>query len=209
MSDEISGGQARELLSGRQAAQLLAEVGLNRTRARQVLAAGLAGEPVKTPSALLYDAARVQALVERPVVTLKDVVTLDLHAILVARGQVDPCLSRLEQVRALSVAWQINPIVRLSLSMRVEKFGPVPFVATVRGFVAFGAELTAFSPRGLDKDDTVSGPGPWFDALRDRRFPTGRGRPWVLHEWGWLTDCAPIALARYRAAARPDTRRAS
>ena len=126
-------------VGGRQAAQVLAGAGLNRSRARQVLAAGLAGEPIRTPSALLYDGATVQALAERPVLSWRDVAAMDLHTLFVARGEVDPRLSLRGQVRALSETWLFQRFTGVELRWRVEKFGPVPFVATVCGFVAFGA----------------------------------------------------------------------
>jgi hypothetical protein len=199
MGDEISGGQVGRLLSGRQAAQVLAGVGLNRSRARQVLAAGLAGEPIRTSSALLYDASEVQALTARPVVTWRDVAAMDLHTLFVARGDVDPQLSRLDQVRELSEAWRFQPLVGVELRWRVEKFGPVPFVATVCGFVALGAELTRFRPRTLERPGAVSEPGAWYEAFRDKRFPTRPGRPWIMWEGVPLTDHATQLLDARRA----------
>ena len=95
--------QVGGLLSGRQAAQVLAGVGLNRSRARQVLAAGLAGEPIRTSSALLYDAAKVQALTERAIVTWREVAAMDLHTLFVARGDVDP------QSRPSAASWPWEP----------------------------------------------------------------------------------------------------
>jgi hypothetical protein len=203
----LSGEQVR-LLSGRQAAQVLAGGGLNRSRAQQVLAAGLAGEPIRTSSALLYDAARVQALVERPVVTWRDVAAMDLHTLFVARGEVDPRQSRLDQVRALSETWRFQLFTGVELKWRVEKFGPVPFLATVCGFVAFGAELSQFRPRALEGAGSVSEPGPWFEAFRDTRFPSGPGRPWVLWEDEPLSDYAE-QLMDARRARLADARRAS
>jgi hypothetical protein len=192
-----------------QAARVLAGVGLNRSRARQVLAAGLAGEPIRTSSALLYDAATVQALVERPVVTWRDVAAMDLHTLFVARGEVDPSLSRPEQVRALSEAWRFELFVDVELAWRVERFGPVAFVATVCGFVVFGAELSRFRPRTLARAGALSEPGPWFGAFRDMRFPTGPGRPWVLWEGVPLTDCAERLMDARRARLLDAATRAS
>jgi hypothetical protein len=53
-------------ISGRQATARLAATGVTSRQARQVLAAGLAGEPQRTTAALLYDADRVAELVARP-----------------------------------------------------------------------------------------------------------------------------------------------
>jgi hypothetical protein len=57
-------------------------------------------------------------------------------------------------------------------------------VATVCGFVARGAEITAVLPQhGGGYRLEVRDPGPWYDTMVERRLQTGRGRPWVLVGW--------------------------
>jgi hypothetical protein len=68
-----------------------------------------------------------------------------------------------------------------SVNVRIAAWGPLPWVATISGFVAFGAEAeAAFTDRDGRAVFTLREPGAWFDAVTGRCLPTGRGRPWVL-----------------------------
>jgi hypothetical protein len=72
-------------VSGRRAAELLSEVLPTREHARLVLRAGLAGVPVVSSKAVLYDAERVLALARRPPVTADELAELCPEGLYVAR----------------------------------------------------------------------------------------------------------------------------
>jgi hypothetical protein len=63
----------------------------------------------------------------------------------------------------LSAQPSMPPMTRALISARPASTGSIPWVATIAGLVAFGADATA-----VHTDEA----GPWF--------PTGRGRHWVL-----------------------------
>ncbi|GEP34589.1 hypothetical protein NSZ01_23570 [Nocardioides szechwanensis] len=89
-------------------------------------------------------------------------------------------LSRWPRV-ALEEGWDLSVWTRLWIRIVCERDGWLPFVATVGGFVALGAEITAVaqtSPRRCRLE--LRDPGAWFETLRSTRFPTGPGRDWVL-----------------------------
>ena len=60
----------------------------------------------------------------------------------------------------------------------------LPWVATLCGFVVFGAELVGFGEQVEPIPRTffvLRPPGAWFDAIEGRRLPTRPGgRPWYL-----------------------------
>jgi hypothetical protein len=78
------------LISERQAADRLLLVGVSYRQARTVLASGLAGEPLRAPSASLYDEEAVAALAARPVLTEHDVEAACPWGLFVARSEPDP-----------------------------------------------------------------------------------------------------------------------
>lgn len=169
------------LLSSRQAAVEFARVGLARDQARQVLATGLAGPGVRTASALLYDEAKIHELRRRPTVRSTGLDPRCRDGMFVTRGRhLDCSAPRREQLAAVGGGWWLSPFTVVLLETRAERGRPVPFIVTVGGFVLLGAEIRGV--RGTTKAATLdlADPGPWFDALRDRRIETGRGGPWIL-----------------------------
>ena len=71
-----------------------------------------------------------------------------------------------------------------TLGVRVDVWLQVPWVATVSGFVVFGAELVGFGEQTEPIPRTffvLRPPGAWFGAIEGRRLPTRPGgRPWYL-----------------------------
>lgn len=158
-------------ISGRAAARMLAGVGVGRSAARRVLAAGFAGGPtVDGGGRPGYDAARVRALVARPLLDGHEVAARlggDLFVVrrpgLVLGGD-DGSLR--EQVAS---DWELSWWLRFIVRTKIEGSGPLPMLATVSGFVALGAELTdiARSPDSADHGGDRSGAGSlpdWSDA---------------------------------------------
>jgi len=101
----------------------------------------------------------------------------------VARRALDITLSRSEQLDVLRSGWPLSPWTRLLLHTRVAD-GPMPFVATICGFVALGADITdvTVEPDGATSLG-LSAPGSWFGLVVRRRLPTGPGRSWVIRGW--------------------------
>lgn len=178
-----------DLISSRGAEAMLGEVGLARRQARRVLAAGLAGAPLVTPSALLYRTADVEALTRWPLLSVREVDAACPSGIFVARRDLDLTAPRTEQLDAVRDGWDLSPWTQIWIRVVCERDGGLPFVATVSGIVALGAEvagvaLVAERRCRLELRD----PGAWFRTFRSARFPTGPGRDWVLRGSPWSAD---------------------
>jgi len=174
------------LISGRQATTLLFEAGLTQRQARAVLASGLAGMPVPTPGAHLYDEETVLGLAARPCLGRQEVALACPGALFVARRWVDVLAAPEDRVRALTRQWDLGVRgANVSLAVHLHALGPVPFVATVCGFVVLGAEITRLvgEPGGTTYRMELGEPGAWFETLADRRVRLGPGRDYVLMGW--------------------------
>jgi len=181
------------LISSREAAQILAASGLTRDRARRVLQFGFAGDALRTRGSLLYEDTRVRALLDWPDVdpgVLRETCT---HGLFVARvrnvrpelaGDVAGDLAGDLAGELALREWQLSPWARLEMRRVVEAQGFLPLVATVCGFVASGANITAVWPgpsgtgRGsrLDLDE----PGAWFEEFQSRKLVSGPGSAWLF-----------------------------
>jgi hypothetical protein len=168
-------------VTARQAAARLEAAGIGGRQARRVLSAGLAGVPVVTPGAVLYDLALVEALRLRPQIDEEHVDTACPWGLFIARREIQVGAPTAEQLAALSPGWAFSPWTSVWLRSRIERHGHVPAVATVGGFVTIGAEIVETRGDGAGAYALiVRGPGSWFDAFRGHRLPTGPGRPWVV-----------------------------
>jgi hypothetical protein len=166
------------LMSAREACAALSSLGLSRGQGQRVLAAGLAGDPIRTRSALLYDERQVRALVERPTISWPEVHELCAAGVFVSRRVIDPTRSPAEQIEALSSGWgSVSPWSWWELGCQIRAHGSIAFVATVAGFVVCGGDIV-----GLRDGSRLllEPPGEWFGSFVGHRFPSGPGRPWVL-----------------------------
>lgn len=177
------------LISSREAAQILSATGVTRDRARRVLLAGFAGEGLRTRGSLLYEDARVRALLDWPVVDCRVLRDTCKQGVFVARLRdlgSDPNNPPGGDLQLRQ--WQLSPWARLEMRQVVETQGFLPLVATVCGFVASGANITAVWPgRSSSGAGRVQGstldlgqPGAWLEEFRNRRLVTGPGRAWLL-----------------------------
>jgi hypothetical protein len=71
------------------------------------------------------------------------------------------------------------------LGVRMSAWGALPWIATLCGWVVFGADARGFRADGEHGERPASfdlrPPGSWFGALEERRLPTSPGgRPWYL-----------------------------
>lgn len=166
------------LVSGRQACEVLREVGVGANAARALLASGIAGTPLRTRNVHLFDATLVHAVAQRPTVPWRTVQESCPAGIFIARRQVDLTTPYEEQLESLAGGWEgISPWTWIPISHRISQAGSLPFVATVAGFVAFGAEIVGRQTRGRM---LLRRPGDWYGRLAGQRLPTGSGRPWVV-----------------------------
>ncbi len=71
----------------------------------------------------------------------------------------------------------------------------MPFVVTIAGFVALGADLIGarFSELPDKHQLTLRPPGSWYDEVRETRIVTGPGRAWVMPGWSRLVSGAGAA----------------
>ena len=151
------------LMTARKASQALVRDGVSLWSANAVLKAGLAGEPERTETSVLYDADRVRDLAQRPTVSWTQLEGLCPAGFFVSRRNCPATGSREEQVAALSDGWgSVCPWRWVVMDIQ-------------RSLGADIVETRGFSHMVLEP------PGPWFEPMEGCWFPTGRGRPWVLH----------------------------
>lgn len=164
-----------KLVTARGAARLLAEIGIGRGPARRILAAGLAGEPVTTSSALLYDSDLVAELLRRPSLDPAMLSHPADQAVLDLRAQTwDQTQDRVELPNAGCFT-----VVRLTeLLARV---GRLPLVPSCHSFVLGGADVTGVTARSATTAELrVEPAGGWFAAFEGRRVYTPPGNCWHL-----------------------------
>lgn len=196
------------LISGRDVAlRLAADCGLHRLQVRALLAAGLAGEPVRAGSAHLYDDAVIADLARRQIMTYREVEDACPRGPFIARvspaREFHAAAAWEEQAAALE-EWHVSAVTCLWMSIdRPVRF---PFVATLADFVVWGAEITGWhpgspvpgSPRRRRMRFQFAPPGDWFTGFEKRRIPLGPGQPYVI-------PGAPGTMLRDRPAAASPT----
>ena len=174
------------LISQREACELLASARVTPRHARRVLASGLAGAPIRTRSALLYDERAVKALAARPIYETAHLWERSPVGFFVARRDVSSDHSRARLLQDLAGGWgAVSPVTWIEMVWHVRDLVEthrcgLPFVCTVAGFVVLGAEIVGSGREGL----MLADPGPWFDGLAEARLLVGPGRPWSIHLGG-------------------------
>ena len=177
------------MVTGRHAADLLSGVLPTREHARLVLRAGLAGPPVRTSAALLYDEARVVALATRPRVTAEEVEELCPRGLYVARlpraAEVDVTAPWAHRVEAVAARPLMPTMTAALIDAQIRAPGRFPWVATLCGFVLLCADARGLRerPSGTVRFDLVP-PDLWAIGLEGRLLATRPGRPWAVLEPG-------------------------
>jgi hypothetical protein len=174
-----------KLVSERQAIAILGRGRIAPRQARAVLHTGLAGEPLRTASAILYEPRRVETLLARPGVSGDAARTACPRGVFLARRAVSVLESVEAQLAVASSGWDLSGWARLWFYRWFEDLGPMPAVVTVGGFVLLGAELSGFrrEPSGSGRDRfslVLQPPGDWFQAFAGRRMRTWPGNPWQV-----------------------------
>jgi hypothetical protein len=169
----------RVLISARKACQFLADAGVSKRCALQVLASGLAGKAVDGGTTALYEHDRVLDLAQRQGMPWSGLAEQCPTGFFVSRREFPATGSREEQLAALSGGWaSVSPWRWIAVSSQIDCHGSFPFVATIGGLVVLGADIVGVRSRS---ELVLERPGSWFEAIEGRWFPTGPGRPWVLH----------------------------
>ncbi|WP_345529579.1 hypothetical protein [Nocardioides endophyticus] len=168
------------LVSAREAAVRLSTIGMPRRQAGLALGAGLAGEPLRTSSATLYEAGRIDDLLARPVVATGAVFRECPFGLFLDRRVTD--VRRLEELGLSAVEdLRLGVWAGALLGLSIDQDGPLPYVSTVCGFVVLGGEIVDVTSGANGRHRLhLTDPGPWFDAWRGHRWPTGAGREWSL-----------------------------
>lgn len=168
-------------VSARGAAEILAGDGFSRAMSRRLLATGLAGDPVRTSSATLYDAARVRDLLDRPSVDVDRLPSPCDRVMLESRVAADSTADDWARIG------NAGAVVRVHLQLLVERHGLVPAVHTCCGFVLGGSDVVG--ALGLPDNHAylqVRPPGAWFESFAGRRLHSTAGNPWRL----WVQPAA-------------------
>lgn len=152
-------------ISQREATRRLAEKGFGYGESRRVLEAGLAGEPVRTPHTLLYEAAQVDALCSRAPVLGQFSPPCDA-GFLVMRG------GNAQLDRDHRVHWAYG----MAAALRLRADGWLPLVVTLSGFVTTTREVTVLRGAGTYRLRLETrAAGEWGSRFEGRLFPLGRG----------------------------------
>ena len=175
------------LVSARGAAEILLVAGLTRDEARHLSLAGFAGPGQRTSGAVLYDEEQVRELAMWPTVedeTVDRLCPFGMFVGRVARGRpIDVAGDRVALADAVKGGWKVSLLARVLIAGRIERFGPMPFLATVCGYVGFGADIVALEVDRLGRTTfTLSDAGSWFEGFDQRCLPAGAGRSSFI--WG-------------------------
>jgi hypothetical protein len=176
------------LVSARGAAEILRGVGLGREDARHLLLAGFAGPGLRTRSALLYDEERVRSLTTRPWLdddVIDEMCPFGMFVGRVARSRPIDVTGDPSALRdAVSRGWRVHLLSQILITTRIERYGPTPFLATMCGYVAVGADVVEVQ---ADESGSISfmltEPGAWFEPFDQRQVLAGAGRGCFI--WGW------------------------
>lgn len=201
-------------LTARAAAEMISvshNIGLR--DAARVLTAGLAGRATKQGSALLYDEARLDQLLDRPQLPVAELDRWHPFVVRISRKQAfDIEAPWNERARAVAGPWRLELPTSLYVA-RTSSLDPRdgirhPLVGVVADWVAVGAEITGYAGKSF----RLEPPSDWFDAFQNTWLPLSPRRRWIL--WGAPSsrggpdeDPASWNMARatgVRSAARPE-----
>lgn len=180
------------LISGRDVAAYLGDTsGVHRKQVRALLAAGVAGEPVKVGRAHLYEKAVVAELARRRPMTDPEIEELCPRGPFIARvgaARAFHTQEPWEQQAEVLAEWYTSILARVW--MAIERPIRFPFVATVADFVVWGADIVGWTGGALIPDERdprrqmtrleFSPPGDWFAGFANRRIWLGPGYPYFI-----------------------------
>jgi hypothetical protein len=173
------------LVSSRRALHLLATRVASFEQARRLLQSGAAGPPASVGGVVAYDQDMVLDLATRPWVdenALAEACPWGVHIARLGRDRsLDVTLPWEELADRVAHQRALPPMTATLLGVRMKISEGLPWVATVSGYVVFGAETTGWQPLG---DGAVRfalrPPGAWFRIVERRWFAFGPGRHWFF-----------------------------
>jgi hypothetical protein len=211
-----------DVVSAREAAELLAP--RSRSTVQRWLAAGLAGEPLRTRRSALFDRARVEALRDMNIeVGCRGLPSACEDGIFVVRWDPGTSLEEVataaERARAAAEGpWFMGGQSRDLLEEVAQGHGFVPLIVTAASACVVGAEIVGWTRvddagtrphrgmmgragRGrvawLQVVPTLRDAGEWWPPFVGERLDMGRGNPWEL--WASPRLNPRVRAARERA----------
>lgn len=189
-----------DLISERAAARRLAGRGLSLSATQHLLATGIAGQPLRTAVATLYEAAAIEELASRPALTRADTQQWFPEGAVVVRlprgGTADATAEWPATADLLRGPWPVPPGPSMALVARFWTGRSIPLLLTVSGVVLCGATVRDFAGRsepgrgrsgGLDACFALSAPGDWLERTSGRMLAFGRGATVeLLGELAWV-----------------------
>ncbi|WP_460852215.1 prephenate dehydrogenase [Nocardioides montaniterrae] len=195
------------LISTREAAGLLGQLGLSWSASQHLLATGIAGHPVRTGASNLYDSERVGALLSRPALTAGDLQEIFPAGCLVGRVPrgtvVDVTAGWQAAATVMAGPWPLEWRHEMGIDLRQRRDEPLGMLLTVSGVVTASGSVTGV--RHVDGTDRarldLRPPGPWASDVRGRLLALGRGRALT-----WVCGWTGVGPRRLRATAAGNAR---
>lgn len=193
-----------DLVSQRQACELLSAAGLARQQALLVLTCGLAGPSADVGRSKTYSRSAVMSLAERPPIALTELPSTDPRSLLVLREGRGTAKQAWSPAGVLARPWPLGWSARAWLRARIAADGSFPCLVTVAGIVVAAADVTGATcaaPTSTTAAQatlfTARTGAEWGAQLVGRRLPVGRGRAWLW--WPPEVDDGPFTLMRRRS----------
>lgn len=174
------------LITTSEAGRRLAEVGVRRESARRLLKAGFAGRGLRVGSAVLYDDAVVEALLEWPWLhpdELQPPCELGMLVVRAGRG-VDLHDHSRDPFAQVAQPFIMSGLTRALIRAGMARHGFYPAVITVSGYVGWVGEVTGLGViAGRRTEVRMRAAGSWQDRLQGHRLNVRNGGPWTI----WTT----------------------
>jgi len=173
-----------DLISEREAARVLASLGLSRSSSQHLLSTGIAGTAFRAGGMKLYDATRVCEVASRVPVSAQETRRLFPGGALVARVSrgrvVDAAAEWPQTAEELAGPWpQLSGGPGILLWLENLSGRSVPLMLSVAGCVVSGATITGVlrpsETRGPGTTFALAAPGQWLEEVRGRMLTFGRG----------------------------------
>ncbi len=169
-----------EPITEREAARRLAAVrGLSLSASQHLLATGVVGRPATSGRMKLYDATRVDALLELPPVRADEFVQLFPDGVIIVRlprsRTIDASMVWPETRDVLAGPWRPGSRQKAAIWLGTLRDRSVPLLLTVSAHVVAGARVADPRPGGDGVTFELQAPGRWLDQVVGRRVRGHRG----------------------------------
>jgi hypothetical protein len=184
-----NGEDRRVLISEREAARRLAHHGRSLAASQHLLSTGIAGRPLRTAVATLYDEERVDDLVARPHIDAVGFSDAFPGGTVVARlprcRSFDVEGTWPERAQTMSGPWRVTSRKRFLLAVTVQRQPGYPFLLSVAGHVVGGASIIGLESAadGAETSFVLEPAGEWLAPMTGRRLRGHRGPQVELVGW--------------------------